>query len=329
MNTRRCFALLACAALLAGCGGAGGGSGSGGSRGPTEQTRQRVEELQRSTIRGMSQTGIQAPRAGGMLPGPDMAPGIGGPTPRIGGMIRFLKPPSATPPPPGALTRGDGGSTDPGGVGPGDPPGPDDWNFYYDEWLELWVQVDFSTTTYRMDFFEDEAKTRPAGYMSSTWPEDWSTYPVVWRSDYEYLAGPFRGSRGSYVSEMTTENSGSMTYDGTWDGSRYQGQSTWSASGSSWTNRTDMADGAWYTDRGDFRADGSGSTLSESSHGYRSAYTWNADGSGRARLEGPDAGLPATIVWNQNGEGTITWADGTVEEFHWWFICLDQPMANK
>jgi hypothetical protein len=204
----------------------------------------------------------------------------------------------------------------------------DDWFFYYDEWLELWVEVDFSDTTYRVDYYQDEAKTRHAGYMSSTWPTDWTSYPISWRSDYEFLAGPLAGSRGSYVSVMTSDMSGSMTYDSIWDGSRYQGQSTWDDRAASWTNRTDNADGTWYTDRGDFRTDGSGTTQSESSIGYRTSYTWNADGSGRGRLEGPDPGLPATIVWNTEGAGTITYADGTVEEFHWWYICLDQPTAK-
>lgn len=309
------------ALLLAGCGG-GGGMTSGGDRSPTEQTRDNVAKTHTFVARGMSHGGMQRPELADKINGtpPAPMPGVGpgpngGPAPMIGGFIRHLKPPTSVGPPP---SRGDGGGTDPGGD-PGDPPPPPDWDdFYYDEWLGLWVQISFDTTSYRNDFYLDEEKTRPAGYVVSTWPEFWDQYPLSYRSDYEFTAGTLAGSRGTYVSTMTSEMAGEMSYTGVWDGNRYQGQSTWGPDGSTWSNRTDNADASWSSDQGRFSSDGSGTTLSENSLGYRTRYTWNADGSGDARLEGPDPGLPAAIRWNEYGQGTITWADGTVEEFHWW-----------
>jgi hypothetical protein len=320
-----------CLSALVGCGG-GGGSGTLADRSPTEQTRTNVAKTQTFIARGMSHGGMQTPNQADKINGlppapmPGMGPGPnGGPAPMIGGFIRHLKPPAL-----GMHGRGDDPSNGGGGSDPGPDDPPIDWsNFYYDEWLGLWVQVTFDATSYRNDFYVDEEKTRPAGYMVSTWPETWDQYPVTYRSDYEFTAGTLTGSRGYFVSTMTSEMTGSMSYDSLWDGDRYRGESTWSAEGSSWTNRTDNRDGSWSSDRGTFAANGSGSTVSENSLGYMTRYTWNADGSGDGRLEGPDPGLPAVIRWNERGEGTITWADGTVEEFHWWIFVGNGDGAVK
>lgn len=318
MKPIRLLCLFICAAAMIGCGGSGGAGSS--NRGPTDQTRQRVDDTQKATALALSCSGIQTPGQAGMINGPAMDHGG---MPMIGGFIRHFRPPTGEPPKPRRhSTRGDEPpSTDPGqgggGTDPNDPP-IEQPSFYYDEWLGLWVQVDKSDTAFSMLFYTDEAKQHPAGHMTSTWPQDWTTYPVVWSSDYEFTAGTMSGSHGSYVSRMDSETSGSMTYDSTWDGNRYQGQSIWNEEGSAWSSRSESSDGFWSTDSGDFHSNGSGTTTSENSLGYRTRFTWNSDGSGNGRLEGPDSGLPATIIWDAMGDGTITYADGTVDEFHWW-----------
>jgi hypothetical protein len=237
----------------------------------------------------------------------------------IGGFIRHMPPPGVGGTKPGRVkTRGDGGGGNSGGGGGTDPGGPPADTFYYDEYLGLWVQTNFTDTSYGMDFFVDEAKTQSAGHMVSNWPADWTTYPVIWHSEYNFTAGVLDGSHGTFDSSMTSETAGSMNYDSVWGGDHARGRSSWSDRSSTWTNRYEAADGAWSNDNGNFANDGSGTTTCENSLGYRTSYTWNADGSGNGRLEGPDPGMPATIRWDSMGNGTITYADGTQEEFHWW-----------
>jgi hypothetical protein len=198
---------------------------------------------------------------------------------------------------------------------------PSDGNgFYFDEWLGLWVQSSLLSNEFRYDFFEDEAKSMPAGHMSMKWPAEGSGYPQRWSSDFRFDAGTMVGSKGIFTGVQASEQVGSMEYDSLWAGSRAKGSSDWSPAGSTWKNRSDSADGSWTKDRGEFLADGSGVTHSKNSLGYASEYRWLSSGAGSGTIAGPDAGLPARIVWDASGEGTITYADGTSEEFHWWTV---------
>lgn len=309
MKSRRILALVPLLVLW-GCGGSSGG-GVNSLDGPTATTREHVSSTRNFGVGAMLHSGVQnASFATAMNGGP--APGGMGrpaPAPMLGGFLRHL-------PPEGLLRPHPAGGG--GGVTPPDPwPMP---TFYFDEWLGLWVQVQITETSNRMDFFVDEAKTQPAGHMLSTWPRTWGVYPVSWHSDYEFTAGTMNGSHGTGDSTMTSETSGNFSYDDTWSGNRYHGSSAWSEQGTRWTNRTDNSDGSWSNDSGDYAADGSGTTVCENSLGYRSTFHWNADGSGNGRIEGPDPGLPAIIAWDGQGMGTITYADGTTEEYHWWSI---------
>ena len=106
------------------------------------------------------------------------------------------------------------------------------------------------------------------------------------------------------------------------DGWKDTGKSTWSGRGdSSWINRTESADGKdWTESAGSWRSDGSGGTRMATSDGYEAIFTFNSDGSGHGRVSGPEAGLPATITWDTQGNDTIRYADGTVERFNRWGI---------
>jgi hypothetical protein len=64
--------------------------------------------------------------------------------------------------------------------------------------------------------------------------------------------------------------------------------------------------------------DGSGSSLVESSDGYKSTFMFNSDGSGNAKIEGSDPLLPALIKWDAEGNVEIRYADGTVEKYNRW-----------
>lgn len=315
---RKCL-VLAMACLLAGCGGGGGGTAGTSNRAPTQQTRDNVQKTHNFAIRSIGQSGAPLGPRFAPMPGEQggMAPhGL----PMPGGFIRHNAPPTMGGPRAGRGDEGGGGSTDPDpGTGGGDPPPPPEFDdFYFDEWLGLWVQVSFADTQFRQDFYVDEAKAQTAGFMLSTWPSDWNSYPVAWRTEYQFSAGVLNGSRGVYESSMTSETTGSMNYDATWSGDHYRGRSSWNGGTMSWANRSDAADGSWSNDSGEYAADGTSTIQSENSLGYRTQYNWSADGSGNGRLEGPDAGLPATLRWDSEGNGVITYADGSTEEFHWW-----------
>lgn len=313
------FALfVAGVVLIIGCG--GGGTTTGGSRAPTDQTRNRLDTSLDVSWKAMIQSGVHTPafaghrnEMGGTTGGGTGGAGGGMAMPMVGAFFRNFHGG-------GFLTPG-GRDVEPGTTGGTGGEEPPPWNsFYYDEFLGLWVQVDFAEGSFSFLLYEDEAKTKPAGHMTSTWPTDWTAYPQTFDSSYEFRAGFLAGSSGSYVVTMTDESTGTMTYTNTGhDGSSSSGSSTWSATGSNWQNEATLGDGQWFKDRGAFRSDGSGQTQSENSLGYRWTMNWSADGSGNGRIEGPDPGLPATLVWDAFGEGTITYADGSSEPWHWFF----------
>jgi|GEM_PF-873747 len=290
------FALfVAGVVLVIGCG--GGGGGSAGNRTPTDQTRNRLDTSLDVSWKAMIQSGIHTPafadrrnEGGGTTGGGTGGVGGGMAMPMVGAFFRNFHG--------GGFLSPGGRDTEPGtsGGSGGDEPPP--WNsFYYDEYLGLWVQVDFTEGSFSFLLYEDEAKTQPAGHMTSTWPTDWTTYPQTIESSYEFRAGFLAGSSGSYVVTMTNDSTGTMTYTNIGnDGSSSSGTSTWAAGGSNWQNEATLRDGKWFKDRGAFQADGSGQTQSENSLGYKWTMNWSANGSGSGRIEGPDPGLPASLV---------------------------------
>jgi len=187
-------------------------------------------------------------------------------------------------------------------------------NFYYDEWLQLWV--DFTdlpgSTTYL--FYLDEAKTQPAGSNIATYPVDFSVFPQKYESSYNFTAGTAAGSHGKYVSSYNADGSGSTSYDNSWnDGSTYSGTSTSTADGTyKWSNHSSFGSVS-FNDSGTFKSDGSGMAHTDSSDGHATDFVFNADGSGWGKFSGPEPGLPAIIRWDATGVGTITYADGTSE----------------
>ncbi len=213
--------------------------------------------------------------------------------------------------------EGSGGGGSNGGPGGGDT----GMGIDYDSWLGLFVTNSYTETTFTTSLFLDEAKTQPAGSFVITFPGPDGTFPYTFTSVYTITGGQFAGSHGSYVMTAESDTTGSMTYDYVWTGGGAgTGTSNWNAAQSTWSNRTTFTDGSWFQDQGAYSANGTGSSVTTNSLGYKYAYHYNADGSGGGRIEGPDAGLPATIVWTSMGVVTITYADGTTETFNPWYI---------
>jgi hypothetical protein len=198
-------------------------------------------------------------------------------------------------------------------------PGP--WSgFYYDYYLELWVEMVTSATEFRINYYIDEAKTQPAGYSLSKQPADWTVFPQTSTYDYQFTAGTLKGSHGKSDTTIKADYAGDTSYENVYaDGWKDTGKSTWFPNGAStWISRTDMADGQWIESTGSFRPDGTGNTRTKLSSGYEANYTYNADGSGSGKITGPDPLLPVTMTWNYCGDTKIVYANGTVEEIQGW-----------
>jgi hypothetical protein len=296
-------------AVLIGCGGGGGNPGGGGGS-PSALTRERVKSGFGQTLIGLAQSGMMPTGAAGV--GTGGSTGAGGGLPFVGAFIRDFMPGLGGPL---ARIRGRDGGTD-GGVGTSGGSGGGGGELpeiYFDEYLGLWVEWEWTDSASTTHLYEDEAKTKPAGSFVTTY-----SFEGDFTSTFEITAGPFSGAHGRYETVVHGEEgvSGETTYDNTWPTWGHdEGNATWSPSGSSWHHRSEGADGAWFEADGAFRADGSGTSSGSDSQGYRYAFTYNADGSGRGRVEGPEAGLPCTITWQANVTTRIVWADGTVEEF--------------
>ena len=342
---------LALTPLLTGCG--GDSAVSAASKAPSAATRAAVRKTQTrflrafangaptsgafsaNTLAGGLGAGNSAGATGGAAGG--NSGGTGGIT-LAGGYLNSLRPfGGANNSAPGATRRvkrltvhrgrdASGGSNGSGGSTTGDPgasgsdPGSTGSDFYYDDWLALWVATTVNTgATYHQNFYEDQAKTVPAGSLDST-SSDWSVYPVSGSYHFVCTAGSLKGTSSDSTFTYNADYSGKSSYSSvTSDGWKYKGDSVNNADGSSsWTNRTDSPDGTYSTDAGTFLSDGSSVTKTTGSDGYTVEYNNNADGSATGKITGSFAGLPATIVRDATGKTTITYADGTVDIIPGW-----------
>jgi len=307
---KRPFVSIACAGVLAlvlaGCGGQGGGS----TFKFTDKLQQSLGGVQRETY--LNQSGLIGPGGFGLAPGM----GRGG---LLGGLARLYSPFFMRGPEVFAMMEGGEGGSEPGEPGEGE--GGSCWNgsdFYYDSWLELWVQIEETDNTYTLSLFVDEEKTQPAGKIVSSWPTDWENYPMTASDTYEITAGTMAGYHGYSLTEWTSESVGSYSYENFGPtGVHDKGAGTWSEGATSWTSLFEDGAGFWQTSSGEWGEDGEGTTTAEDSNGYKSTINYHADGSGDGLIEGPDEGLPATIVWDTEGNVTITWADGSKTHYNW------------
>jgi hypothetical protein len=198
-----------------------------------------------------------------------------------------------------------------------------DGHAYFDEEFQLWVVEAMDAAAYRYDLFEDEALTKPAGYFRSTYSEgdDMLSYTMAY--EFEILKGPMSVTRGSAQIEFDEEGGGTgrMEYtapDGSRSVSTIECDGGFEDGSFRETNRTEYLDGTWSSFESEWFFDGRYQVAWSTSDGYGWSFNYGTDGSGTGRIEGPVEGLPATLEWNWEGVGTITWADGTKEVFNWW-----------
>ena len=338
---------------LPGCGG-GGSSTKSVSKTPTKATKDHVKSLYTQSFSSLAQSGVSnsalsamrgslafasgggAATSTGVVSTPTAAPSdnsshaAGPPVPQIGQFLqniasarksvraRAINTMQARHAGTVRLTRDDSAGSTPPDPGTGVTlPAP---TFYYDDYLGLWVDINDTPTLSTYTLYEDEAKTKPAGSIVTQTPASFDTFPQVYSSDYNFTAGYQTGAHGSYKSTYNADNSGSSAYQDVYaDGSQDQGSSANTSQGAyTWTGRTDYPDKTYSSFRGSFLPNGSGGTHFEGSDGYISDYTYNADGTGQARITGPDPGLPVTIDWDAQGNTTIHYADGSTDFITGW-----------
>jgi hypothetical protein len=302
-----------------------GGSGGGGTNSFSATTRS-VQGIQMTSALSMAKSGIaMAPFFFGGFGGGSGTTGSstgggggagGGGITSIGFFFRDFGGPSGFGSMMSHRMRGatrDGGTT---GSGGGDG-GSDD--FYFDEWLQLWAEVQWTDNTFAIHFYQDEAKTLPAGHTTSTFTGSLDAFPQTYSYDYEFTAGTWAGSHGSYICSSTSETVGSMIYENAYsDGSHDEGHSDWDESASSWHSRWDGPNSqGWFEDSGTWNLDGSGIYTCSDFDGWASTWSYNADWSGSAHFTGPDPKLPADMTWTADGHYKITYADGSKEEWSW------------
>jgi hypothetical protein len=332
LNRRGMFSLLGGTGLLlmAGCGGGGSVSTTGSV---TRATQERVGSVVRKLFSGGTMfgavDGMGAVRdsvalgSSASAPPPTATQGYAnGDVPQLGAFLKNM------------MQNGPGSRAKKVTRAEGDPAGmtiaPWPWwgeaqdYTYYDYYLGLWAQVSQKDSQTKTALFEDEALTKSAGEILSTWPTDWETFPQVWKSSYKFTAGFLKGAYGS--SENITNagwSSGSSKYENVYaDGWKDKGESNWGSGGSSWFNRSESADGkVWNESAGSWRSTGAGGTRMSTSDGYEAVFTHNSDGSGRGTVK-EKGQLIATITWDNQGNVTIYYNDfeKTVERFNRWGI---------
>lgn len=193
--------------------------------------------------------------------------------------------------------------------------GPDPESLYFDEELQLWVADDTSlpNTTY---FFEDEAMTLPAG--SDVTVED-PTHFFGLKRHFEVTKGPRAGEVFDSLYFLHEGGGGQEDITGKTKDGKFGSHATWPEEGIvSYTERWDMNDGVWFTFSNGPKIEGGHLVEFKSSAGVDALWDFNGDLSGTATITGPSSGLPATMVWDQTGNGQITWADGSTEDYNVW-----------
>ncbi len=215
--------------------------------------------------------------------------------------------------------------------------------FYFDGYLKLWAQkseTSTSTTTEtRYDFFVDEAKTQPGGFVSSVQPKwNWEgyigppidvtpdaspnippiwqpTYPIVYKTTYEFTQGTLKGSHGLSENVASADYSFDSKYENVYsDGWKDRGNNHSDSGGSTWFSRIETPDGKFAEAAGTFRGVIGGSRV-ESSDGDKAEYQFSANGSGHGTISGKDPGMPVTVSWDGSGNVLVRYADGTTESF--------------
>jgi hypothetical protein len=192
----------------------------------------------------------------------------------------------------------------------------EDSDVYFDSWLGLLADPSSTETRSETRYFVDQALTQPGGQAVY---EFTSPSPGVFNSTWteELTAGLRAGYRrsGSWAwSDAQMSYSWSESAQDPMYGSSSSSGSYSPTTGGTYTSRWEK-DGVWNEISGVHRPDGSWTQVTRSSLGVTMTLNGTPDGSGTGTITGNSFFLPATLVFDRNGQGEITWSDGTKTPF--------------
>lgn len=188
---------------------------------------------------------------------------------------------------------------------------------YFDDWLGLWVKqqpglIDQPELGSGELYFQDEGLTVSAGHRL-TWVSEPGIYPITGKEDLVYTAGNFAGERDLYEWSVNEDSSGTSKGEGNYPGTgSFTFHGGWDEGGiSHFSERFTAVDGTWQDYELRENADLSFRLTIQSSLGVKFTLNFKEDQSGTGRIEGSATGLPATLAWDIDGNGTLTWSDGS------------------
>jgi len=178
----------------------------------------------------------------------------------------------------------------------------------FDQEYELWSVYTFDGTLSRINYFVDQAVTQPAGFQEKSATVE-SDGTVRTNASLEITSGKYAGLThtitATFLAQVFT-----FTFDGKQpDGSRQVGTGTFTDGVGEYNTVETEANGVQRSYRATFAADGSSRVTYDSPSLFQYTLEFKADRSGSGTVTGNNILLPATITWDTEGNGSITFAD--------------------
>lgn len=188
-------------------------------------------------------------------------------------------------------------------------------SFAKDESIGLWSQGVAQGAQYGSRFYADEAKSRPAGHLLVTAFGSKGT-----RIDARYLAGEYAGTAFKADTKIAADGSGTATASGKLPSNvTYRLSGLWNAANvGTWTQRWDDKCAGAEEDVYTTFADGTATLRTRSERGLALDLTFAPNRSGKGTVVDSKSGLKGALEWDDQGDGTVQWADGATQPFESW-----------
>ena len=193
--------------------------------------------------------------------------------------------------------------------------------------LGLYESISLSPDSIIATFYEDQAKTLPAGGF--TYINGDATFTVS--GPFKVTEGTFAGLTGNYQQAGQQNSSGVVSgYNGsvsfsvpkvaTVDSQFILFISNTGAVSGTATTAVVLQSGYSQTEKVVYNADGSSTISSTDSVSLATKFSFAADTSGSGTITGSDPGLPATLTWDATGSGQVKFADGSTASLVNWAL---------
>lgn len=189
--------------------------------------------------------------------------------------------------------------------------------FEKDASVGLWSQGVAQGAQYGSRFYADEAKKRPAGHLLVTALGEAGT-----KIDAQYFAGEYAGTTFKADTKIAGDGSGAATASG-----KLPRDIVYSLSGSwnkanvgTWTQRWKDKCAGTEEDVYTTFADGTATLTTRNEQGLALSLSFAPNRSGRGTVVDAFSGLKGTLEWDDQGDGTVLWADGATQAFENWKV---------